>query len=135
MSTEPLLPDDENIIMSIHSYEPLTFTHQGADWDGDGIYWPASDFSDDMKGEILDVFKLVKEYHKKYNRPVWVGEFGVFNRITPDGARAKYADFIVDVMKDADCGWCWWEFQMGFRLYSTKYDEWVDDALMAALLK
>lgn len=135
MSTEPLLPDDENIIMSIHSYEPLTFTHQGADWDGDGIYWPASDFTDDMKGEILDVFKLVKEYHKKYNRPVWVGEFGVFNRITPDGARAKYADFIVDVMKDADCGWCWWEFQMGFRLYSTKYDEWVDDALMAALLK
>ena len=135
MSTEPLLPDDENIIMSIHSYEPLTFTHQGADWDGDGIYWPASDFTDDMKDEILNVFKLVKEYHKKYNRPVWVGEFGVFNRITPDGARAKYADFIVDVMKDADCGWCWWEFQMGFRLYSTKYDEWVDDTLMAALLK
>ena len=135
MSTEPLLPDDENIIMSVHSYEPLTFTHQGADWDGDGIYWPASDFTDDMKDEILDVFKLVKEYHEKYNRPVWVGEFGVFNRITPDGARAKYADFIVDVMKDADCGWCWWEFQMGFRLYSTKYDEWVDDALMAALLK
>ena len=134
METEPLLPDD-NLIMSIHSYEPLTFTHQGADWDGDGVFYPATDFTDDMKSEIESVFKMVKDYQAKYDRPVWVGEFGVLRSITPDGARAKYADFIVDVMKDADCGWCWWDFQYGFGLYSTVKDQWVDEALMAELLK
>ena len=135
METEPLLPDDDNLIMSIHSYEPLTFTHQGADWDGDGVFYPATDFTDDMKSEIDSVFKTVKDYQAKYDRPVWVGEFGVLRSITPDGARAKYADFIVDVMKDADCGWCWWDFQYGFGLYSTVKDQWVDEALMAALMK
>ena len=135
MSTEPLLPDDKNLIMSVHSYEPMEFTHQGANWDGDGVPRPPTDFTDDMKYEIQLVFAMVKKYQETYGRPVWIGEFGAMKPNTPAGARAKYADFIVETMKDAKCGWCWWEFQSGFGLYSTSSDEWVDDALMEALLK
>jgi len=135
MATEPFLPDDENIIVAVHSYEPMIFTHQGADWDADGEFYPATDFTDDMKAEIEEVFKCVKEYQEIYRRPVWIGEFGVYNTITPDGARAKYADFIVDVMKDAKCGWNWWSFQGTFGIYDTTAGDWVDESLIAALMK
>ncbi len=135
MATEPFLPDDENIIVAVHCYEPMIFTHQGADWDADGEFYPATDFTDDMKAEIEEVFKYVKEYQEIYKRPVWIGEFGVYNTITPDGARAKYADFIIDVMKDAKCGWNWWSFQGTFGIYDTTAGDWVDESLMDALMK
>ena len=135
MATEPFLPDDENIIMAVHSYEPMVFTHQGADWDADGKFDPATDFTDDMKAEIEEIFRYVKDYQEIYRRPVWIGEFGVYNTITPDGARAKYADFIIDVMKDAKCGWSWWSFQGTFGIYNTTAGDWVDESLMTALMK
>jgi len=33
-----LPPDDDNLIVTIHDYEPFLFTHQGADWAG----WPVA---------------------------------------------------------------------------------------------
>lgn len=135
MNTEPLLPDDKNIILSVHCYEPMSFTHQGADWDGDGVFNPPTDFTDDMKHEIELVFEMVKKYQETYGRPVWIGEFGVFNSKTPEGARAKYAEFLIETMKDAKCGWCWWDFKDGFGLYSVTRDQWIDEPLMDALMK
>lgn len=49
---EPELPDDPNLIVTVHYYDPFAFTHQGAewteprlptgqDWRGDTIGWGA----------------------------------------------------------------------------------------------
>jgi aryl-phospho-beta-D-glucosidase BglC (GH1 family) len=39
------LPDDPNLIVTFHNYEPFTFTHQGAEWINPvpptGVTWPA----------------------------------------------------------------------------------------------
>lgn len=137
MDTEPLLPDDKNIIMSVHSYEPMPFTHQGMDWDNDGIptYPGNADFTEEMHYEIELVFKMIKDYQEKYGRPVWIGEFGVLKSKAPAEAITKYSDFIVKTMKDAKCGWCWWEFNGGFGIYSTEADKWVNEAAMNALMQ
>ena len=91
--------------------------------------------TDDTSSDMQDTFTMVKNYQEKYGRPVWIGEFGALRSKAPEGARTKYADYIVETMKDAGCGWCRWEFRSGFGLYSTTSDKWIDDALMAALLK
>ncbi len=136
MNTEPLLPDDENLIMSAHVYEPMKFTHQGTSWDNPNADKTPYDFTDDMKYEIELAFQAVKNYQEKYGRPVWIGEFGAYNRIAPEGARVKYADFIVKEMKEAKCGWAWWAFKAEFGVYNINTDEWQEDgALIDALMQ
>ena len=136
MNTEPLLPDDDNLIMSAHVYEPMKFTHQGTRWDNPNADNTPYDFTDDMKYEIELAFKMVKDYQEKYGRPVWIGEFGAYNRIAPEGARVKYADFIVKEMKKAKCGWAWWAFKAEFGVYNINTDEWQEDgALIDALMQ
>ena len=136
MNTEPLLPDDKNIIMAVHSYEPMKFTHQGTSWDNPNADNTPHDFTDDMKYEIELVFQMVKNYQEKYGRPVWIGEFGAYNRIAPEGSRVKYADFIVKEMKKAKCGWAWWAFKAEFGVYNINTGEWQEDgALIDALMQ
>lgn len=136
MNTEPLLPDDKNIIMAVHSYEPMKFTHQGTSWDNPNADNTPHDFTDDMKYEIELVFQMVKNYQEKYGRPVWIGEFGAYNRIAPEGARVKYADFIVKEMKKAKCGWAWWAFKAEFGVYNINTGEWQEDGeLIDALMQ
>jgi endoglucanase len=40
------LPDDQNLIVTFHNYEPFTFTHQGAEWINPippvGVQWPVA---------------------------------------------------------------------------------------------
>lgn len=136
MDTEPLLPDDENIIMSVHCYSPGKFTHQGADWSEyeggtpGGVYW-----DDSMKYEIQLTFNMVKAYQEKYGRPVWIGEIGAMHNSTPEGQRALYAKAIIEIMNDAKCGWCWFDFDSNFGIFSQSTDAWMTDGVVDALVR
>lgn len=67
-----VLPPDDNLIVSVHCYDPFHFTHQGATWAGrdvlqTGIVFPgppATPLSPDMK---LDPKPWVLDWIKKYN--------------------------------------------------------------------
>ena len=137
MDTEPLLPDDKNIIMSIHDYYPGKFTHQGATWSEyeggtpGGVYWN----DEEMRYQLELDFAIVKAYQEKYGRPVWVGEFGAMRNETPEGQRALYAKAIVEIMNDAKCGWCWFDFASNFGLFDISTDDWYADGTVDALFQ
>lgn len=135
MDTEPLLPDDENLIQSVHCYEPGKFTHQGADWAGyggtpGGVYWNES-----MRYGIELCFNMVKNYQEKYGRPVWIGEFGAMRNATPEGQRLLYTMAIVEIMEDAKCGWCWFDWDSNFGIFDAATDDWYADGVVDALVR
>ncbi|MPM97310.1 hypothetical protein SDC9_144483 [bioreactor metagenome] len=69
----------KNIIYSPHFYSPHSYTHQGVlgqvrwSYPGviDGVYWDKEQLRVSMKDAI--------EFQKKYNVPIFVGEFSVIN--------------------------------------------------------
>lgn len=104
----PLLenPNDDRVAFNFHCYEPLIFTHQGAYWVENmapdfRIGYPASveeyrDYSkkltNDLSGAIFDpsvkemgpkffedIFEPAVETAKKYNVPLYCGEYGVID--------------------------------------------------------
>ncbi len=67
-----VLPPDDNIIVSVHCYDPFYFTHQGATWAGPdtkqtGIVFPGPPIQPLVSDPKLDLKPWVRNWIKNYN--------------------------------------------------------------------
>ena len=115
--SELVLPDDPNIILTIHYYEPFKFTHQGAGWTGQdlpvGVTW---DSTATQIGAIAGDMNLIKQYSKTHNVPVYIGEFGAIEN-ADDVSRAKWVGHLRSVFEEYGFSGAYWEFCSGFGIY------------------
>ena len=66
------LPPDDNVIVSVHCYEPFHFTHQGASWTGEdfkqaGVVFPGPPAQPLVLDMNLNPKPWVLDWFKKYN--------------------------------------------------------------------
>jgi endoglucanase len=128
-----LLPNDPNLILTVHSYEPFEFTHQGATW-----VKPMKPVGQDccspgqlsQMNAVLD--KAVRE-SARLGYPCFVGEFGAYSS-APDAARLRYARALRDSMESRGLPWFWWELAAGFGVYDPAAHR-FRDGLMGALYR
>ena len=73
-----VLPDDSNLIVSVHAYTPYRFAMTGY-----------KTFDDDMEGELAGFFNNLDTYFINKGIPVCIGEFGASN-YGNDAERAKW---------------------------------------------
>lgn len=119
--------DDRNIIVAIHYYSPIQFTHQGAPWsvknkDLSGIEWTQSD--NEMQAVKLD-FEIAQEWSKKYNRPLTLGEFGAYEKADM-ASRVKWTNYVARQAERNSWSWSYWQFDSDFILYDMKSQAWVE---------
>lgn len=127
------LPDDDNIIVSLHYYNPFSFTHQGAEWSTPiapvGIKWYDSE---PERESIIREFDAVKKFMEKNNVPIHIGEFGAYNKADMD-SRARWTTFLARWFEEQGFSWAYWEFSAGFGIYDpvskTFYTPLVDALL------
>ena len=89
--------DDRHIIVTVHYYLPMEFTHQGASWNKEtaklsGVTWG----TEAEKHRVEEDFAGVQEWSKKEGRPIFLGEFGAYEKgewipasATPPALRAQ----------------------------------------------
>jgi endoglucanase len=131
------LPEnDRNIIITVHYYEPIDFTHQGAEWnpkrkDITGLIWPTETMT---KQNIIDDFNIAQEWSKTNQRPIHLGEFGVYNK-TEMKYRVVWTDFVARQAEKLGWSWSYWEFNQGFGIYNLKTNEWKQELKNALIPK
>jgi len=155
------LPKDEtNLIATFHFYDPMIFTHQGAEWSSKykttGVVWPGPPPHPivPLKGEegdfwhnyntlpteenpagpkhINDLFDFAQIWSKKHNIPLWLGEFGAYSKADTD-SRIRWTKCVREAAEKRGISWAYWEFNAGFGVYDRSTSSWKEGLLNALI--
>ena len=126
LSSLELPKDDKNIIVTVHFYHPMSFTHQGAPWsknnkDLSGIKWMGSN---EEKEAIVNKLMIAADWSKVNDRPIFLGEFGSYDKGDME-SRARYTAFVARTAEEFGFSWAYWQFDSDFIVYNIDKDEWV----------
>ncbi len=135
-----VLPDDRNVALTVHNYEPLIFTHQRAPWAGLDDKLPAVTFpgrvpkdvgkhitrdshefgapgSELTVAQVEEAFEKVAAWVEK-TRPgleVYLGEFGVY-RVADDASKRRWLSTLVRECEKRGWGWAVWDYKGSFAV-------------------
>lgn len=134
------VPDDKNIILTFHYYNPMLLTHYRAPWWEGGAYcgqvnYPGkpvpkeelekvqSPFREKLNGwnKYCDRDVMIEDMsrplslRKKTGCPLYCGEFGCYKEAPEEKSWAWYRD-LVSVLRDKNISYANWDYRGGFGL-------------------
>lgn len=129
------LPDDPNLLVTFHYYEPFHFTHQGAPWVPEvtqlhGVTWGNAADQAALKAD----FDQVAAWSAANHRTVLLGEFGAYDKSgTPMPLRVAYTQGVRCEAERHGFGWAYWQFDNDFIVWDMAANRWIQpikDALV-----
>jgi endoglucanase len=133
VKTFELPPNDQHLIVTVHYYTPLTFTHQGAPWvestkNVSGItFGTPADWQ-----RLYREFDGVKAWADEHHRPVLLGEFGAYEKADL-ASRMRYDNYVARAAEMHGLPWIYWQFDSDFIVYDVDRDSWVQPILNALI--
>lgn len=120
------LPDqDRHIIVTVHYYTPMSFTHQGAPWVKPqyetGVTWNGTP---EERAKIDSDFQIAQTWAKHHGRPVFLGEFGAYDK-GDLASRARYTECVARTAEHLGWSWAYWQFDGDFIAYNVEQNHWV----------
>jgi endoglucanase len=124
---------DSRVIITIHNYNPFRFTHQGAGWAGsDAESWVGTTCCDATQiADIVRPLDVAKQWAGT-RWPIWLGEFGAYER-APFDSRVRYSRIVRDEVEKRGFTWAYWEMASGFGIWDPNARAWrtqLRDALV-----
>lgn len=117
---------DTNLIVTVHYYVPMEFTHQGAAWVGRqdklGVEWLGTEKDREL---LKRNFDKAAAWANAHHRPMFLGEFGAYDK-GPMESRARYTSAVARAAEARGWSWAYWQFDSDFILYDIKQDHWVE---------
>jgi endoglucanase len=127
------LPDDDRLIVTIHYYLPLSFTHQGARWWPHAVDWLGTRWGSLADRQaVRDDLATAAAWAGAHGRRLFIGEFGAYH-LAPAEDRAAWTEHVRTIAEKLDIPWCYWDFATDFGLYDPVAGQW-DEPLRTALL-
>jgi aryl-phospho-beta-D-glucosidase BglC (GH1 family) len=154
---------DPNLIYTFHEYNPVTFTHQGAPWMGDGLStlrevpYPSTSENiaaaltatkDDAgktmiqnygidhwnKTRIQQTIGPFVDWGRQFQVPVWCGEFGAIRDFAPADDRARWISDMRQTLESGHIGWALWDYRESFGFVRKENGvTTVDESVVRAL--
>ncbi|HEY5808923.1 MAG TPA: glycoside hydrolase family 5 protein [Povalibacter sp.] len=117
--------NDRHIIVTVHYYTPLRFTHQGASWAPDnkelGVTWGTAQ----DRAQIDKDFDATQAWSVANDRPIFLGEFGAYDK-GPMESRIAYTSAVARAAEKRGWAWAYWQFDSDFIVYDIDKDRWVE---------
>ncbi len=132
-----VLPEsDRHLLVTVHYYDPVTFTHQGASWMPGSAKWLGTTWTgtEAQKLTVTQAFDKAAAWGAEHHRPMYLGEFGAFSTGDMD-SRARWTAFVARTAKSHGMAWTYWEFCSGFGAYDPVAKQWRQPLLQALLPK
>lgn len=123
---------DPCIIIDVHNYEPMEYTHQGAEWI-EVFNNTKTPYTEEASERFAEAIKKAADFKKKTGTRILIGEFGVYLRVADEQGVNEFLTRAVEVMKNNDLPRAYWELYAGFGAYDCDTKEWkpfVTDALL-----
>jgi endoglucanase len=121
------LPDqDRHLIVTVHYYSPMDFTHQGASWVGRqgkiGVVWQGTA---QERAAITSDFQKARVWATQHDRPIFLGEFGTYDKGDMT-SRARYTGYVARTAERFGWSWAYWQFDSNFIVYDIPKHRWVE---------
>jgi endoglucanase len=120
------LPNDANLIVTVHSYGPWDFAIQGAPYVPDAP--PAGSIAccdTGQQAQIDDPLAAAQAWSTANHYPVFLGEFGTYHA-APAASRYMYARYFRDRAEARGIPWFYWEFASGGGIYDPIAQDWYE---------
>lgn len=111
-----VLPNDANLVLTVHNYEPFNFTHQGATWVTPALPVGQGCCTADQLSRMTWGLDLAKAYGTQVGYPVFVGEFGSYSA-ADSASRVHYSRAMRDLIEARGMSWHYWELASSFGVY------------------
>lgn len=129
------LPErDRHLLVTIHFYEPMHFTHQGASWVTGSEAWLGTQWTGtpDERAFISGVFDQAAAWAAAHHRPMFLGEFGAYSRGDME-SRVRWTRFVRQSAEKRGFSWAYWEFCSSFGAWDPETHAWREPLLHALL--
>jgi len=116
---------DPNVVMSVHMYAILEFTHQVLDGN------PLCHWTDGIKDHVTAQLEVCADYEARTGRECWISEWGCYQgghqgADSADGCMQKYYKHVTSEFARLDLAYAVWEFNQGFGVYNSNTNEFWD---------
>lgn len=126
------LPPDRNLIVSIHSYDPFEFTHQGVTYLPKPFPTGTTCCNAKQQQSMTNSLDAAVKWSQANGYPLHLGEFGA-NQSADMASRETYTRFMRDEAERLSIGWTYWDFAASYGVYSPKTGNWVEPIRRALL--
>ena len=124
------LPNDPNLIVTFHYYDPFAFTHQGAPWitpmQPVGRIFPSGTDLADLQANV----QKAKDFMAATKRPLFLGEYGAYEGIAL-ADRANWYKTVHDAFKGANVDGCVWAYTNTMYFRDPVSNAWYQQLLTA----